>query len=86
MPRIFLLKVIPASTRDQIVSFGERMSSLIVAAAMDRAEQYNALDFIRTRAGQVDFKETNRLIAERFRDYGPSSPAVSLGVGFSLSR
>ena len=78
---IFLLKVIPASTRDQIVSFGERMSSLIVAAAMDRAEQYNALDFIRTRAGQVDFKETNRLIAERFRDYGPSSP-VAIVPGF----
>ena len=78
---VFLLKVIPTTTRDQIVSFGERLSSIIVAAAMDRAEQYNSLDFIRTKGGLVDFKETNRLIRERFKDYNESSP-VAIVPGF----
>ena len=78
---VFLLKVIPDTTRDQIVSFGERLSSIIVAAAMDRAEQYNALDFIRTNGGLVDFQQTNRLIRERFAAYGPDSP-VAIVPGF----
>ena len=78
---VFLLKVIPTTTRDQIVSFGERLSSIIVAAAMDRAEQYNSLDFIRTKGGLVDFKETNRLIRERFKDYNEKSP-VAIVPGF----
>ncbi|MBQ5401830.1 MAG: aspartate kinase [Bacteroidales bacterium] len=78
---VFLLKVIPETTRDQIVSFGERLSSIIVAAAMDRAEQYNALDFIRTKDGLVEFNETNRLIRERFKDYNEKSP-VAIVPGF----
>ncbi|MBQ9476501.1 MAG: bifunctional aspartate kinase/homoserine dehydrogenase I [Bacteroidales bacterium] len=39
---------------DEIVSYGERLSSRIVTALLDGARRYNALDFIRTvrKAGQ----------------------------------
>ena len=77
---VFLLKVIPDTIRDQILSFGERMSSLIVAEAVN-GQQYNSLDFIRTEGGQVNFKETNRLIRERFKGYGAGSP-VAIVPGF----
>ena len=78
---VYLLKVIPASTRDQILSFGERMSSLIVASAITNAQQVNSLDFIRTEEGQVNFDETNRLIRKRFAGYGAGSP-VAIVPGF----
>ncbi len=78
---VYLLKVIPNSTRDQILSFGERMSSLIVAAAVKGAVQYNALDFIRTEGGQVNFKETNRLVRERFKGYAAGS-SLAIVPGF----
>ena len=78
---VFLLKVLPEKTRDQILSFGERLSSLIVAAAVGNAEQYDSLDFIRTKDGLVDFGETNRLVAEKFAGYGKNSP-VAIVPGF----
>ncbi len=73
---VFLLKVLPMKTRDQILSFGERLSSLIVTAAVGNAEQYDSLEFIRTKNGIVDFPETNRQVAEKFSDYGEGSPVI----------
>ena len=78
---VFLLKVLPEKSRDQILSYGERLSSLIVAAAVDHAELYDSLDFIRMDGGLVDFAETNRLVAEKFAGYGPGSP-VAIVPGF----
>ncbi|MBO4446616.1 MAG: bifunctional aspartate kinase/homoserine dehydrogenase I, partial [Bacteroidales bacterium] len=45
---VFSLRVLPERTRCEIVSFGERMSSLIVTAMIPGATRYDALDFIRT--------------------------------------
>ena len=52
---VFLLKVLPSKSRDQILSYGERLSSLIVTAAVGHAELYDSLDFIRMDEGRVDF-------------------------------
>ena len=78
---VFLLKVLPEKSRDQILSYGERLSSLIVTAAVGNAELYDSLDFIRLDGGMVDFPETNRLVAERFSGYGKGSP-VAIVPGF----
>ena len=78
---VFLLKVLPEKSRDQILSYGERLSSLIVTAAVGQAELYDSLDFIRLAGGRVDFAETNRLVAEKFAGYGKGSP-VAIVPGF----
>ena len=78
---VFLLKVLPEKSRDQILSYGERLSSLIVTAAVGHAELYDSLDFIRMDGGLVDFPETNRLVAEKFAGYGAGSP-VAIVPGF----
>ena len=78
---VFLLKVMPEKTRAQILSFGERLSSRIVTAAIGHAERYDSLDFIRADGAEVDFEATNALVAERFRDYGEGSP-VAIVPGF----
>ena len=78
---VFLLKVLPAKTRDQILSFGERLSSLIITAAVGHAELYDSLDFIRMDGGRVDFSHTNKLVKERFAGYGPGSP-IAIVPGF----
>ena len=78
---VFLLKVLPEKSRDQILSYGERLSSLIVTAAVGHAELYDSLDFIRMDGGLVDFVQTNRLVAEKFAGYGPKSP-VAIVPGF----
>ena len=78
---VFLLKVLPEKTRAQILSFGERLSSLIVTAAIGHAELYDSLDFIRMNGELVDFEETNKLVKEKFADYGKGSP-VAIAPGF----
>ena len=78
---VFLLKVLPEKTRAQILSFGERLSSLIVTAAIGHAELYDSLDFIRMNGELVDFEETNKLVKEKFAEYGKGSP-VAIAPGF----
>ena len=78
---VFLLKVLPKKSRDQILSYGERLSSLIVTAAVGNAELYDSLDFIRMDGGLVDFERTNQLVAEKFAGYGKNSP-VAIVPGF----
>ena len=78
---VFLLKVLPKKSRDQILSYGERLSSLIVTAAVEHAELYDSLDFIRMDGGLVDFERTNKLVAEKFAGYGKNSP-VAIVPGF----
>lgn len=45
---VSLINELPAKTLDRIVSFGERMSSVIVAAIIDGAEHRDSLEFIKT--------------------------------------
>ncbi|MBD5340189.1 MAG: aspartate kinase [Bacteroides sp.] len=66
-----LIKTLPVKTLDEIVSFGERMSSVIVAAIIAGAEHRNSLDFVKTEKwfnrNIADRPLTERLIKETFR-------------------
>ncbi len=54
-----LIRILPERTLDEIVSFGERMSSVIVANMLDNATHHNSLDLFKTE------KWFNRNIADR---------------------
>lgn len=79
---ICLLQVLPAKTLDEVVSFGERMSALIVSAAIPGSVLFDSLSFIRTvrQKGEsvVDSESTSRLIREAFAGFG-EVPAVVPG-------
>ena len=45
---VYTLRVLPDKTRCQIVSFGERISSMIVSALIEGSVLYNSLDFIKS--------------------------------------
>ena len=66
-----LIKDLPAKTLDVIVSFGERMSSVIVAAMIDGAERRDSLNFIKTEKwfdkNIADQKLTTQLVIEEFQ-------------------
>ena len=80
---VFLLQVLPAKTLDEVVSFGERMSSQIISAAIPGTELLDSLAFIRTvaRKGEnvVDMDATFRLIRDAF---GRSREAAAVVPGF----
>lgn len=67
---IAMLGDLPEKTLAAVVSFGERMSSLIVASIIDRASYFHSPDFIKTEKwfnkNIADTKLTGRLIRETF--------------------
>lgn len=67
---VALINDLPAKILDVIVSFGERMSSIIVAAMIQDGERHDSLNFIKTekRFGKniEDKNLTNQLIIEEF--------------------
>jgi aspartokinase/homoserine dehydrogenase 1 len=67
---IFLVKDLSLKTSDTIVSYGERLSSLIMANLLTNAQLFDACSFIKTEKqfGKhiVDFELTNKLIQETF--------------------
>ncbi|GHT43994.1 bifunctional aspartate kinase/homoserine dehydrogenase I [Bacteroidia bacterium] len=79
---VFLVKELSQKTSDSIVSYGERLSSLIVAAVLDGARLFDARAFIQTdrqfSKHIVDFKATNLLIEQTFVDL----PKISVVPGF----
>ena len=84
---VFLLRVLPRKTRDEIVSFGERMSSLILQAVIPGASLRDPLTFIKTtRLRDSDIVEgsTNELICEHFR-LNPLDGKTAIVPGFISS-
>lgn len=79
---VYLIKDLSEKTSATIVSYGERMSSNIVATLVEDARWYDSRTFIRTekRHGKniVDFDITNNLIKSTFG----SIPRISLVPGF----
>ena len=79
---VYLIHDLSEKTQDAIVSYGERLSSNIVATLIRGGRRINARDFIRTERKngkhQVDFELTNRLIREQFKDM----PKVAVVPGF----
>ena len=69
---IFLIKDLSERTRDTIVSYGERLSSTIIAAVIDGAELKDSRSIIRTTHYYdkhiVDFEQTNERIREAFAE------------------
>jgi len=79
---VYLVHDLSEKTQDAIVSYGERLSSYIVATLVKGGRRMNARDFIRTEPKngrhQVDFELTNSLIREHFKDM----PRVAVVPGF----
>lgn len=69
---VFLLRDLPAKTLDNIVSFGERMSSVIVGAMIRNASTFDSLQFVKTEKwfskNIADQKLTSNLIRDTFRN------------------
>ena len=82
---VSLIKDLSVKTLDTIVSYGERLSSLIVSRVIEGAVHYDSRFFIKTRVqfGKhiVDFDETNRLVKRYFSEL----PRVTVVPGFIAS-
>ena len=82
---VYLINDLSPKTSDTIVSYGERLSSLIVSNVIKGAQLFDSRKFIKTvkqfNKHIVDFDETNRLIMETFNPL----PKVSLVPGFISS-
>lgn len=65
-----LIRLLPERTLDEVVSFGERMSSLIVAGLLPDAEWHDSLEFMKTEKwfskNIADRSLTDRLIRREF--------------------
>jgi aspartokinase/homoserine dehydrogenase 1 len=79
---VFLVRDLSQKTSDIIVSYGERLSSLIVSSVIPNSRLFDAREFIKTekqlRKHIVDFKTSNELIKKSFAD----KPKVSVVPGF----
>ncbi|MDR2914875.1 MAG: bifunctional aspartate kinase/homoserine dehydrogenase I [Tannerella sp.] len=82
---VFLIKDLSAKTSDTIVSYGERLSSIIVSNVIKNAKLYDSRQFIKTHKQfnkhVVDFEQTNKLIKKTFKPM----PKVALVPGFISS-
>lgn len=82
---VSLIKDLSTKTLDTIVSYGERLSSLIVSRVIEGAVHYDARFFIKTsrQYGKhiVDFDETNKLVKRYFAEL----PQVAVVPGFIAS-
>ncbi|MDR2467266.1 MAG: bifunctional aspartate kinase/homoserine dehydrogenase I [Prevotellaceae bacterium] len=82
---VFLIKDLSAKTSDTIVSYGERLSSCILARVIKDATLYDSRKFIKTirhfNKHIVDFETSGRLIRETFK----SMPKVAVLPGFISS-
>lgn len=80
---IFLLKSLPEKVLDVIVSFGERMSSVIVAAMVENGKRYNSPEFIKTEKWYgkniADRKLTDKLIKDTLGNLGENEKAIVPG-------
>lgn len=82
---ICLIKDLSTKTSDTIVSYGERLSSIIVATLIDGAQWYDSRKMIKTELKHnkhnLDKELTNELIKTTFKEI----PRVSLVPGFISS-
>ena len=79
---VFLIHDLSEKTQDTIVSYGERLSSKIVATLIKGAKWFDSRDFIKTERKHgkhtLDSELTNKLVREIFVDL----PRISLVPGF----
>ncbi len=86
---VYLIKDLSEKTLNAIVSYGERISSNIVATLIDGAKWFDALSFIKTEKKQnkniLDSELTNSLVVEKFKDVVSGKVKVALVPGFISS-
>ncbi|MDD5861493.1 MAG: bifunctional aspartate kinase/homoserine dehydrogenase I [Prevotella sp.] len=79
---VYLIHDLSEKTQNTIVSYGERLSSNIVATLIGGAKWFDSRDFIKTERRDhrnvLDAELTNKLVKETFADL----PRVSLVPGF----
>lgn len=82
---VFLIKDLSERTNDTIVSYGERLSSVIISGVIKDSVWFDARQLIKTSTHFnkhiVDFEITNELISDAFKNI----PAVSVVQGFISS-
>ena len=82
---LFLLKDISSNMEDTVVSYGERLSSLIVGAVIEDAEVFDSRTFMKTERKHnkhiLDSELSEKLIRETFREL----PKISVVPGFIAS-
>lgn len=82
---VFLIRDLSLKTLDTIVSYGERMSSLILNSVIEGSVLYDSREFIKTRRHHdkhmVDFSVTDKLIEKIFEKL----PKVVIVPGFISS-
>jgi len=82
---VYLIHDLSEKTQDAIISYGERLSSHIVAAIIKNGARMNARDFIRTENKQgkhvLDTELTHQLIKEAFEPlFHPRTPVTPVYV------
>ena len=82
---VYLIHDLSEKTQDAIISYGERLSSHIVAAIIKNGARMNARDFIRTENKQgkhvLDTELTHQLIKEAFDPlFHPRTPVTPVYV------
>ena len=82
---VYLIHDLSEKTQDAIISYGERLSSHIVAAIIKNGVRMNARDFIRTENKQgkhvLDTELTHRMIKEAFEPlFHPRTPITPVYV------
>ena len=81
---VYLIHDLSKKTEDTIVSYGERLSSHIVAAMVKNGVRMNSRDFIRTEKKQgkhvIDADLTTQLVKEAFKDM--NDKAIYVVPGF----
>lgn len=88
---VFLIGDLSEKTSNAIVSYGERISSNIVATLIDNAKWYNSLEFIKTKKKQgrnlYSGSISEPLINDAFKEFqdGTASHSVCLVPGFISS-
>ena len=79
---VYLIHDLSKKTQDAIVSYGERLSSNIVATLVQGAKWYDSREFIKTvrknHKNTLDSEQTNRLVRRTFSDL----QRISLVPGF----
>lgn len=82
------LGVLPEKTASQIVSFGERMSSVLVTALLPGAKLMNSLDFIKTKSvdgrTMLDNELSESLVRKAFDNFSESNE-IAVVPGFISS-
>ena len=82
---VFLIKELSPKTSDVIVSYGERLSSLIISRIINDAGLFDSRQFIKTKKlfakHDVDYDLTSKLVRESFA----SMPKVCIVPGFISS-